>query len=77
MLHDNAPSPTDLCLFLTISRRVVFFYIISRGVRLSELGTAGIMAVLYQPQMIDDGDCGAIDGMKIGRKPLVLKKNLP
>jgi hypothetical protein len=32
-------------------------------VRLSPLGTA---ALLYQPQMIDEGDCGAIGGMKIG-----------
>jgi hypothetical protein len=23
--------------------------------------------LLYQPQMIDDGDCGAIGGMKIGK----------
>jgi hypothetical protein len=34
------------------------------GVRLSPLGTA---ATTGQPQMTDDGDCGAIGGMKIGR----------
>jgi hypothetical protein len=33
---------------------------------MSPHGTAAI-ALLYQPQMIDDGDCGAIGGMKIGR----------
>jgi hypothetical protein len=36
-------------------------------VRLSPLGTAATTGLLYQPQLIDDGDCGAIGGMKIGR----------
>jgi hypothetical protein len=36
-------------------------------VRLSPLGTAATTGLLYQPQMIDDGDYGASDGMKIGR----------
>jgi hypothetical protein len=35
-------------------------------VRLSPLGTAATTGLLYQPNMIDDGDCGAISGMKIG-----------
>jgi hypothetical protein len=34
-------------------------------VRLSSLGTAATTGLLYQPQMIDDGDGGAIGGMKI------------
>jgi hypothetical protein len=33
----------------------------------SPLGTAATTALLYQPQMIDEGDCGAVGGMKIGR----------
>jgi hypothetical protein len=36
-------------------------------VRLSPLGTAATSGLLYQPQMIDDGDCGAVGGMKINR----------
>jgi hypothetical protein len=36
-------------------------------VRLSPLGTTATSGLLYQPQMIDDGDCGAVHGMKIGR----------
>jgi hypothetical protein len=51
-------------------RLAVFFYlffIILSGVRLSPLGTAATTGLLYQPQMIDDGDCGEIGGMKIGR----------
>jgi hypothetical protein len=36
-------------------------------VRLSPLGTAAITGLLYQPQMMDDGDCGAIGGIKVGR----------
>jgi hypothetical protein len=42
------------------------FFILS-GVRLSPLGTAATTGLLYQPQMLDDGDCGAIGGMNIGR----------
>jgi hypothetical protein len=45
---------------------MVFFIILS-GVRLSPLGTAATTGLLYQPQMIDEGDCGTIGGMKIGR----------
>jgi hypothetical protein len=55
-----------------------YFYIIVSGVRLSPLGTAATAGLLYQPQMIDDGDCGAIDGMKIGRgNRSVLRKPAP
>jgi hypothetical protein len=36
-------------------------------VRPSPLGTAAATGLLYQPEMIDDGDCVAIVGMKIGR----------
>jgi hypothetical protein len=46
---------------------VIYFFIIISGVRLSPLGTAVTTGLLYQPQMMDDGDCGEIDGMKIGR----------
>jgi hypothetical protein len=35
-------------------------------VRLSPLDTA-TTGLLYQPQIIDDGDSGVIGGMKIGR----------
>jgi hypothetical protein len=37
------------------------------GVGLSALGTVATSGLLYKPQMIDEGDCGAIGGMKIGR----------
>jgi hypothetical protein len=46
---------------------IIIIIIIISGVRLSPLGTAATIGLLYQPQMIDDGDCGAVDGMKIGR----------
>jgi hypothetical protein len=36
-------------------------------VGLSPLGTAATSGLLYKPQMIDEDDCGAIGGMKIGR----------
>jgi hypothetical protein len=41
--------------------------LILSGVRLSLLDTAATTGLLYQPQMIDDGDCGAIGGMRIDR----------
>jgi hypothetical protein len=50
----------------TYRLRILFFFILS-GVRLSPLGTAAATGLMYQPQMLDDGDCGAIGGMKIGR----------
>jgi hypothetical protein len=44
----------------------LFFLIIS-GVGLSPLGIPPTSDLLYKPEMIDEGDCGAIGGMKIGR----------
>jgi hypothetical protein len=49
-----------------ICKTFIIFIILS-GVRLSQLRTATTTGLLYQPQMIDDGDCGAICGMKITR----------
>jgi hypothetical protein len=43
------------------------FFIILSGVRLCLIGTAATIGLLYQPRMVDDGDCRAIGGMKIGR----------
>jgi hypothetical protein len=45
-----------------------FFFLVSLGgVRLSPLGTSATVGLLYQPRMIDDGDYGAVGGMRIGR----------
>jgi hypothetical protein len=33
------------------------------GVRLSPLGRSATIGLLYQPQMVDDGECGAVGGM--------------
>jgi hypothetical protein len=51
----------------TVSNNSYVFFIIRSGVRLSPLGTAATTGLLYQPQMTDDGDCRATDGMKIDR----------
>jgi hypothetical protein len=51
----------------------IIFFIIS-GVGLSPLGTAATPGLLYKPQMIDEGDCGAIGGMKIGRGKLSTRR---
>jgi hypothetical protein len=45
----------------------LFFNIILSGVRLSPLGTEATTGLFYQSHMIDDGDCGAIGEMRIGR----------
>jgi hypothetical protein len=45
----------------------IIIIIINSGVGLSPLGTAATSYLLYKPQMIDEGDCVAIGGMKIGR----------
>jgi hypothetical protein len=43
-------------------------FLVSWGVvRLSPLGTAATTALLYQPRMIDGDECGAVDGVRIGR----------
>jgi hypothetical protein len=41
------------------------FYILT-GVRLSPLGTTATTGLLHQTLLIDDGDCGAFGGMKVG-----------
>jgi hypothetical protein len=46
---------------------VIIIIIIISGVGLSPLGTAATSDLLYKPQMIYEGDCGAIGVMKIGR----------
>jgi hypothetical protein len=53
------------------SRSSTWYYVIIviinlSEVRLSPLGTAPTSGLLYQPQMIDDGDCGATGVIKIG-----------
>jgi hypothetical protein len=44
-----------------------FIIIIPSWVRLSPLGTAATIGIFHQPQMIDDCDCGAFGGMRIGK----------
>jgi hypothetical protein len=51
--------------------------VILSGVRLSPFGTAATTGQLYGAQMIDDGDCGAIGGMKFDNETEVLGENLP
>jgi hypothetical protein len=47
--------------------KFLFYFIILSGVRPSPLGIAATIVLLYQPQMIDDGDFGAVGGMRVGR----------
>jgi hypothetical protein len=61
---NNNTIPTLLAFWY---KCIYFFIIVLSGVRLSPLGTAATIGLLYQPQMIDDGECEAIGGMKIGR----------
>jgi hypothetical protein len=49
------------------TREAFSIIIILSGMRLESLGTAATTGLLYQPQMIGDGDCEEIGGIKIGR----------
>jgi hypothetical protein len=60
---DAPDADRDLLAFIII----IIIIIIISGVRLSPLGTAATTDLLYQLRMIDDGDCGAVGGMKIGK----------
>jgi hypothetical protein len=60
----------DLKKSVINTKRIFFFnfflfYYWWRGTK--SLGTAVTSGLLYRPQMIDEGDCGAVGGMKIGR----------
>jgi hypothetical protein len=50
-----------------LASRGDYFLLFLVGWDLCPLGTAATVGLLYQPQMIDDGDCGAVVGMRIGR----------
>jgi hypothetical protein len=66
----------NIILFIIIIIIIVIIIII--GVRLSPLGTAAITGLLYQPQMIGDGSCETVSGMKIVRGNLsTLRKPAP
>jgi hypothetical protein len=59
-----------VCFKVSAQQRVYmpqYYFITLSGARLSPLGTAVTTSLLYQPQMINDGDYGAIRGTKIGR----------
>jgi hypothetical protein len=66
--YPNARART-LTLLTGVPKKILcyyYYFIILSGARLSPVGTAANTGLLYQLQMIDDGDCGAIGGMKIG-----------
>jgi hypothetical protein len=46
---------------------VIYYYYYYWWGGTKSLGTAATSDLLYKPQMIDEDDCGAIGGMKIGR----------
>jgi hypothetical protein len=46
---------------------IIIVVVSGLSLRLSPLGTAATTGLLHQSQMIDDGDCRATGGMKIGR----------
>jgi hypothetical protein len=48
----------------------IIIIIIIGGVELSPLGTAATPGLLYKPQMIDEGDCGAIVGFVVDKVAL-------
>jgi hypothetical protein len=61
--------------FMMIASGIEFFFI--SGVGLSPLGTAAISGLLYKPQMIDEGDCGARWNEDWQGKPKYSEKTCP
>jgi hypothetical protein len=59
-------APTLEVCMATVPVRIFFYYYYWWGGTKS-LGTAATSGLLYKPQMIDEDDCRAIGGMKIGR----------
>jgi hypothetical protein len=61
-----------------VGRGVIYFLLLSflGGVRVSPLGTVATTDLLYQPQMIGEGNCGAISGTKIGRESRSTRRKL-
>jgi hypothetical protein len=58
---------TDYAIPAPQHLRLNYFTVITLSGVSQSLGTVATTGLLYQLQMIDDGDCGAIGGMKIGR----------
>jgi hypothetical protein len=57
--------------------RVPRFFLFFSWREIVQLVLRPLFGLLYQPQMIDDDDCGAIGGMRKGRGTEVLGENLP
>jgi hypothetical protein len=55
---------------------LTLFAINLSGLRLSPLRTAATIGLLYQTRMMDDGNCGTIGGMKIGKGNRKTKREL-
>jgi hypothetical protein len=60
--HDSLNLPRNYIFFFT------FFSLIWGRVRLSPLNTKATTGLLYQPRMMDGGECGAIGDMRIIRR---------
>jgi hypothetical protein len=52
---------------LVCMNNIIIFFLYYWWSGSKSLGTAATSRLLYKPQMIDEGDCGAIGGIKIGR----------
>jgi hypothetical protein len=83
MLHStNGTTCFNIKISIFAYRRSIYilffnFFIILSGVRLSPLGAAATTGLLYQRQVIDDGDFGTIGGMNIGKGNRSTWRNLP
>jgi hypothetical protein len=75
MSHIPQTLPRWVWFFIGLFWRPLCLTILLSGVRLSPLGTAATTGLFYQTQMIDNSDCGAISGMKIGRGNRSTRRN--
>jgi hypothetical protein len=53
--------------------KYIYTFLFVSWVRMSPLFTAATVGLLFQSQMIDDDECEAVGGMRIGRGTEVLK----
>jgi hypothetical protein len=70
-MYQHSPRKKQMNKSMVIRNSVLF----PHGVRLSPLGTAATTGLLYQPQMIGEGDCGGISIMRIGRGNRSTRRN--
>jgi hypothetical protein len=62
--YDVRTASVFILFFLSLPKLPLLLFVILSGVRLSPLGVSAIIGLLYQLQMLDNANCGAVGGIK-------------